>query len=329
MECRRCKKILDVKLPTLTFEDVLADGFEDVSMASELQQINFSEHVDRLPRTDNERFIIERFQLAAGNKVWFMLPKKEEIYRPGGSRDMFNELFACVQSGEIELQRLRLKNMTGRELTTWFGLNFGVPYETRMEMKNVPLEDAPPIGGKILQNMSEVVAEAVQKIPPFNEVLSIGNFSKMGMSWHDDGEDIVVGEVVASTSFGGLGSMSFALKDMYRTGRSPKGNASVPVYRGSLMLDERRCLQKKFEDGEITAKELEDQMTTLVKDLKARLPRALVRFPLPGTGAIMVQQGRTLNKIYLHEVDNLDPMRLVLTARLLATSVDTQTDSKA
>jgi len=104
-----------------------------------------------------------------------------------------------------------------RPLTGWFGHNFGVPYKTRMEAPTALLIEAPLPIPYILRDLGNDVRLALSMcnpgsnsvVPSFNEALIVGNYPGQKMNWHSDGEDSVVGDVVASISFGSFGAHVF------------------------------------------------------------------------------------------------------------------------
>lgn len=53
-------------------------------------------------------------------------------------------------------------------------------------------------------------------------------------------------------------------------------------------------------------------------------PEALIQLPIPGTGTIVIQRGKTLNQMYRHTVDCDGAARLVTTARTLLTNEEKQ-----
>ncbi|CAJ2500529.1 Uu.00g033820.m01.CDS01 [Anthostomella pinea] len=99
--------------------------------------------------------------------------------------------------------------------TGWFGTNYGEPYNTRMLTDSTPLERMPRVLHSILERMLDTVEEVLGERPSFHELLTIGNYPKMSMGWHNDGGATVRGGIVASTSVGGHATMKFGPNNVY------------------------------------------------------------------------------------------------------------------
>ena len=322
LECRRCHTVIPVKLPDITFEDVVDDTFYNMDIDTNIAQylkIDTSA-VTRSPRTSTTRAFVESFNLHDNNnRIVVLYPKKDII--DTRLRGLYERAFELYQSGELDVIRGLTQSFQHGQRTAWFGVNFGVPYNTRMDIPNITMNDCPPVIKEIIELMTDMLDEALGKRPEFNEVLSIGNYPKQHMGFHSGGENNVVGDVVASLSLGSMAHMSFALNNQYSTGRV-RGNGYVPkdpIVAGTQKEAEKRALHKELTDGKITQKDYDKRMGDITKPLQApSTKKSFLDFPLP-FGIVMAQVGCTVNKLYAHEV-KLDPkgvMRMVCTGRKL------------
>jgi hypothetical protein len=161
-------------------------------------------------------------------------------------------------------------------------------------------------------------------------------YSKQKMNWHCDNESTIDGLIVASTSLGCSAHMSFGLKNTYSMGNKKK---KIGKYRDIIprasKFEEKTALKQKTDNGDSSQEEFDAALETLMKGVKKpRVPKAIIKFTLPGTRCIMVQLGQSLNKLYMHKVVNKGAARLVMTARKLkgdAGTVDgdeTETDEE-
>lgn len=303
-------------------------------------------------RIHTSRYVFERFDLGDGNRVMVGFPTWNTIVKHVAPE--FRHLWSLTtptpsshrHQPSIDLVRgltkvtLRPEHET---LTAWFGFNFGIPYtDARMRMPSVPLDQAPGAIGRMMNDLMRDVGEALAHgttgdenlaaPPTFNESLLIGNYPGQGMGWHRDGEKSLVGNTVASISLGDLAHMAFALTDKYYSGRLHKGKicarADDPIMPGAAKESEKREIQAQYRDGKLSLDEASKKMSALAKEVgtvgkrvRGRMagPTVVLRFPLP-FGAVMVQQGATLNNIYVHSVEMADESlaRFVLTGRTLS-----------
>lgn len=368
LRCRRCRRVQHIGLPALDVNSLIDGRFTSLDGGSHGREDDddtaFNKHIAPLiqirdgvlgrRRIHTSRYVFELFELEDANSVMVGFPKWATIVTDLAPK------FSLLQSvtrggggagGRPLLDLVRAPTKSHREnaphgdtpLTAWFGNNFGVPYKTRMEMPNVPMGQAPLAVALILEGLTADVHEVLARTvaspadaanpavtpPEFNEALLIGNYPGQGMNWHCDGEESVVGDVVASVSLGGLAHMSFGLKRKYYTGKLHQGKRAVragdPVFKGTAKETEKRQLRAQYDDGDLPEHQYEEQMDRLVRGIKAsrNATHALLRFPLP-FGAIMIQHGKTLNDIYLHKVEMGEEslVRFVLTARKLTADRD-------
>lgn len=116
--------------------------------------------------------------------------------RPGGAAAATaDELLARVQesasSGALGLARRTQKAPGGVSLTNHFAENFGERYRLPYGLSNIPLGQAPDVVGDALTSANVYMKEYFgngNKECEFNEVYFAAYLSKMGMSFHDDGE---------------------------------------------------------------------------------------------------------------------------------------------
>ena len=65
-----------------------------------------------VPHPSIDQFIVKESALADAGRVLVLLPKRDEIYKPGGAEDLFTRLGSLwkeVQSGNLELARFKRK----------------------------------------------------------------------------------------------------------------------------------------------------------------------------------------------------------------------------
>ena len=178
-------------------------------------------------------------------------------------------------------------------------------------------DDAPAVIRDVKDEMVSAISEIVGETPVFNELLAIENYPNMSMGWHQDGEN-GVGPVVASTSYGGKATMSFAMDSFHMVGKSRKVYLYDTILPGCLEEEKKRALMKKREDGVYDEEKYREEFRKLVDTIEAPSKKtAILKIPLPGTGAIMIQRGATLNQRFEHRVDNEGIARMVLTGRFI------------
>ena len=327
LECRRCGDVLvlDIKLPDLSFEDIVDSRFTDLNDNSDIPDIEVSNGATDVPHPPTNRFIVKEFALGDSDRVLLLLPKRDEIYKPGGAEDLFTRLWKEVQSGDLELVRCQRKSNS--ELTAWFGINIGEKYENSLKINSVSMADANSVIKKIHDSMADGVESVLGVRPEFNELRSIGMYPNMALNWQLDREKGISGDVIASISLGGTGKMSFRLSDRHYIGRvEGVANVDVPIVPGTQMEEEKRELKQLFDDDQVLREEYVFQQDEILKKW-AKKPKPILEFPLPGTGAIVIQQGMTLNKYYVLEVVNQSLARLVTTGRKLTITPEGTNDA--
>ena len=198
-----------------------------------------------------------------------------------------------------------------------------------METKTTRLDDEP----RVLRDMMKRVSKMTQQVTgidceDFNEHLPLGNYPNQYMGWHSDGENDIKGSIIAAISFGGQATMSFGLTSTFATGKKiTKGvnKGYPPIIPGTLKQNEKTRLYKRFRDGEITEKVFWKEYEAIVKTCKAPDKESIapiLQFPIPGTGAIVIQRGESLNTVYHHKVESEGVARLVCTGRIMKTEFD-------
>ncbi|KAI1077156.1 hypothetical protein F5B20DRAFT_593199 [Whalleya microplaca] len=317
LECRVCKQVVPIRLPDLSFEDLVAPTWLNLEESDGISGIKVHAGIVHTIERFVDRAIVHKFNLCDDNEVYLIIPTRKAIFESGGFKALFGQMWQAIQSGEIPLRRCTLdRQKNPGQLTRFFAKNYGRDYNTRMITDSTPFDNAPSIIQDILKKLEGTVTDTLGENPRFNELLAIGNYPRMGMNWHDDGES-ETGPVVASLSLGGPATMQFALKDKYTKGKTRRGY----IYRafpGCMEEGEKRQLLADRDSGSISVSQFEDDFKGLVDGLNApKNPKVLLEFPLPGSGAIMIQKGRTLNKYYLHNVKSNGVARFVCTGRFL------------
>ena len=320
--CSTCGNTLNIKLPEFEFEDLVDDFWLDLKDGSEIPGIVSAKTVELINNLTHDKYIIKGFRLHDGNELLFAYPKHVAIYEEGGWKELWTEHWREVQNGNIGFRRFT--KSTGStpdgQLTRWFGQNYGETYQTRMNMADIPFDQAPSIVLKIHNKLKDTTNEIAGLSASFNEITTIGNYPNQSMTWHSDGEDSVVGDMVVSASLGAPAQMSFALQNKYMIGQY-YNSYEIPIVAGCLKETEKRDLEDQLEKDEITMDEFGTKWKALVDGctLGSKYHKVLIEVPLAGSGTLMMQKGTTLNDIYLHKVDNKGMVRLVNTARYLKT----------
>ena len=116
--------------------------------------------------------------------------------------------------------------------------------------------------------------------------------------FHDDGESSL-GPTIATLSLGAKANMLIRMKYKYHNGasRAKKVLNDDPVLKGCQFEDERRELKDKFESGEITREEYEEQRKETFKQRKAGEAYPLIKMEL-NHGDLVVMHGENLQKYY-------------------------------
>lgn len=188
-----------------------------------------------------------------------------------------------------------------------------------MKMNSLSYGDAPQEVVYVVEYMMDLIESTLRTRPMYNKTLLVAMWPDMGMSLHGNNEEFVVGDYVASMSFGSRATMGFALDDKFSKG-IVKGVDPIDVAVIPGCLEEKRQqIRERYDEGQLTRGEANEEMSTVVKGLKApRGVRSDLSIPLPGTGAILVQWPSTLNDVFVHKVENHDGVRLVQRSRELS-----------
>ncbi|KAK7964135.1 hypothetical protein PG988_011109 [Apiospora saccharicola] len=251
------------------------------------------------------------------NRVCLVIPKDPAIVSPVGSKAKFSKLWAGVQDGSIPLKRCPVTEKIFGQLTRFLATNYGVDYNAKMRTQTTPFSEAPEIIRELRDDLTSLVADITGEKPEFNEGLAIGNYPDMSMGWHSDGER-GVGPIVASFSYGGTALMKFDIKNKFKFGRGGPGNAYEyeTILPGCVDEHPKRVLQRKRDSGRITEEKYREEFRTIVNSAKKTPePKPILEMPLPGTGAVMIQVGPSLNTRYNHMVEHQGIARLVFTCR--------------
>lgn len=149
------------------------------------------------------------------------------------------------------------------------------------------------------------------------------------MGWHSDGEDDIKGNAIASVSLGGSALMSFGLHPSYSHGHHSK-QEYAPMVPGTK--EEKAKMDFYKARGTLQDDKFWDVYEKILKKChKHRMTdtKPILQFPIPGTGGIVIQKGKTLNTIYSHTVEATGLARLVITGRVLMTKEEKMERDKA
>ncbi|KAK8112787.1 hypothetical protein PG984_013313 [Apiospora sp. TS-2023a] len=318
-ECRKCGYIFPYGMPDYSFEELSSEKWRGLTEGSSVPGLWYAEHIKPFildAEHSHPGYVTHKFELDGDNEVWLLLPKDFLIDLPGGSKDRFGKLWAGMQDGTIPVKRCPANaGKVPGQLTKFMAHNYGEPYNAKMETETTPLDDAPAVIRDVKDEMVSVISEIVGEVPVFNEMLAIANYPNMSMGWHKDGEN-GVGFIVASTSYGGQAIMSFAMDKAHMVGKVRKVYLYDTILPGCLEEEKKRDLLKKKEDGVYDEEEYREKFRELVDNIEPPKDKeTILKIPLPGTGAIMIQRGASLNKRFVHMVENDGIARMVFTCR--------------
>ncbi|KPI34429.1 uncharacterized protein AB675_1407 [Cyphellophora attinorum] len=182
------------------------------------------------------RYVGVRINLSAEDTIFVLAPTNYEIYRKGGTRDIFNAMWAEVQSGSIPLTRKPAKQDRKKKIglkTAQFNATYGVPYSIARAAyasgEAIELETAPQVLEDLIANFVPVVEAATGQKTSFNSNLLLGYYPKMHMGYHQDNEPHIKGNIIASVSLGASAIMSFAEPKEHASDRSSKAAFSYPL----------------------------------------------------------------------------------------------------
>lgn len=342
LKCRHCDNKLDIGYPNMQLEQLIDSAWLNVVDSKFIKDqfkivpgfLESWEEVDLTSLGLQDRYFAFRFNLHDGNYVVVAYPRNTAIFENGGYRDQFNGYWQAMQSGQIDLAR-RFVNpwRAPGQMTGHFAENYSVDYHINAELgTSIAMEDAAPILLQISDELSRVVKLLNGgQDPGFNELLLASMAPGMKMGFHSDGETQVMGHTISSVSFGGPATMSFGLRRELEKGM--KFSQLFEIIPGCLKFDEKTKLQQEYDDLKASSNTAgsDDHQKKRQAEFDAKLrkickgcipkdyPKPQLSFPIPGTGAIVIQSGATLNKLYAHQVE-LEPKsmaRMVVTARQL------------
>ncbi|KAK6836620.1 hypothetical protein PG987_007115 [Apiospora arundinis] len=318
LECRNCAAHYPYGMPNFRLDELVSPQWRNITTETALPGLVCKSHIVHTVDESHPRFVLHTFRLDDENMVVLGVPKETAIAGPDGFESLFGNLWSGVQDGSIPLRRCPAGSYKDSgQMTRFFATNYGEAYNAKMKTEDTSFAAAPEMIRTIKEILTTTVTEVLSNVPQFNEMLCIGNYPNMAMNWHQDGEN-GVGPVVASLSFGGEATMEFAMDPKHLVGRGGKGSGWKydPILPGCIKEDEKQVLAAKRDAGNITQKEYEQQFRDLVGTIKAPSEkRSILKFPLPGTGALMIQVGATLNQRFYHRVEHKGIARLVTTCR--------------
>ncbi|KAK8029916.1 hypothetical protein PG993_011207 [Apiospora rasikravindrae] len=320
LECRKCGNSVPYGMPDFGLEELVPPGWRDITIDSAIPGLKFNDHITHTVNDSHPGYVVHTFRLDDENSVIIGFPTELAVTYKEGSKSVFEKLWARVQEGTIPLQRCPVRAKIPGQLTRFFATNYGEEYLAKMATDTTSFEEAPDVIRCIKNELTSVVWEILGgEDPKFNELLCIGNYPNMAMNWHKDGEK-GVGPVVASFSYGGTAIMSFAMDRRHLVGRGRKNGAYLyeTILPGCLKEEKKRSLMKKRDEGRITNEKYREKFRDVVD--KITMPSAnkpILQFPLPGTGTLMIQVGKSLNQRFEHKVEHNGIARLVTTCRTI------------
>jgi 2OG-Fe(II) oxygenase superfamily len=253
-----------------------------------------------------ERFAAYTWELGPDAGVIGLYPRMAANEGPDGNNKIFEELQEKMRSGAIPMARAGFADDSGRKsFTRHFRANFGRQCNASMEIPTTPFEEADPLVTELVRRAKAIVRDRLGVQFDFNEALCLAYLPNMSIGWHNDGE-AGMGDIIVSRSFGSSREMMFAMKGAYWAGKKPTTKNEVvltpdyPHLPGCLRMEERRALLQKFQNGDLTRKEYEDQLKEVVKENWVNIDAVsptLLRLTIPHGGHI-VMRGKNKQKYY-------------------------------
>ena len=325
LECSNCHSILPISPCNMPFDKALEGPYGNITDGDEIKEIWYDSKAVTEERLDDQHSRVHRFTLHNDCQIILSIPKQSAVSAERGPRQWHDDIERVSRDGTMELKRFVFKGNKKAGLvglrTKWFGANYGANYDNKMIMGTTPLDQAPPVISEVLAHITHTVGRFGTIPANFNEVLAVSYLSNMDMGFHSDSENSLRGDYVASYSTGDRAIMKFGLKKDLYSGKKKNGNLDphLEVCRGSFAYDERRELQEKYKADELSKDEYELAVEDLYKNKNTKPrharsdPLVLLIFPIPGTGAVVIQKGR-VNDYYEHAVES-NGIRYVMTAR--------------
>ncbi|KAK8063520.1 hypothetical protein PG996_008172 [Apiospora saccharicola] len=313
LECSKCGRSSPYGMPDFTFDELVSSEWRDFTTNSKVPDLEYNDHVRMTPINVHPDRVTRMFRFDPDNFVLSIIPKESAIKR---YKDMFEKLWSGVQDGTIPIRRCPVNAKVKGQLTSFLATNFSEPYLAKMKTDTTPFNEAPDVIRQLREELATVIQKVLGTRPEFNEGLVIGNYPKMKMGWHSDGEK-GVGPVVASISFGGLAMMEFVMTSGSLLGKLGSYYDYDIILPGCLEEEKKRALLRRRESGELTEEQYRRLFKKLVDGITPppKTHKPILTMPLPGSGSIMVQVGPSLNKRYLHTVKHQGMARLVFTCR--------------
>ena len=327
LECSNCHNALPISPCHMPFDKALEGVHGDLMDKDEIKEIHYDQNTVTEEQLDDKDFRVHKFTLDKDCEIILCIPKRSALSTARGPRQWHDDVERASRDGTMKLKRFLFKGKPKPGLvghrTRFFGANYGAFYQNKMIMGTTPLDQAPSVTLEVLSHLQDMVKRFGSVPANFNEILAISYLPNMDMGFHSDSEKSLRGDYVASFSTGDSAIMKFGLKTEVYNGKDKKGNLQphAEVCKGCLAYEERRDLQEKYRARELTKDEYEDAVKDLYKsgNIKARHPRSdpvvQLKFPIPGTGTVVIQKGR-VNDYYKHAVE-ANGIRYVMTAREL------------
>ncbi|KAK8041556.1 hypothetical protein PG994_014563 [Apiospora phragmitis] len=288
LECRKCGQYYPYGMADFTFAELVSPEWRDCTPEAAVPGLKFNDHPG---------WVVHKFQFDPENAVHLAKPKESAITCTGGTKAKFEKLWAGVQDGTIPIQRCHVSAKILGQLTRFFAYNYGEEYLAKMKTETTSFDEAPEVIREVKDVLTSLVKEITGLEPDFNEALAMGNYPNMKMGWHSDGEK-GVGPIVASASYGGNATMRFSMKNRYLVGRGGQGNGwELDTILPGCIEDTKHAYQRGRDSGKYTTDKYQERFKALVNTIsRPKTKKLILEMPLPGTGAIMIQGGRSLKK---------------------------------
>ncbi|KAI1268699.1 hypothetical protein F5Y18DRAFT_376462 [Xylariaceae sp. FL1019] len=312
--CRRCGNQPNPLLPLvrLSFQDVVDESFIALSDGSHVP--GWKTFKTGNPPTaaittcdvrTTQNFMIQKFEFTEESFVAVLYPKQHVLSNPGQNPSVwYQKCIDYFDSGSVELQRHAFSRYPDQR-SAFFGTNFGDHYEFSQDVQDTPFEDADEVILSLKRYVEDAIREATGTSMSSNECLALAYYKNGSMGWHSDNEKGIIGDTIAAVSLGASCTMEFCLKDDVYTGK--KGSKIVdteaPLLRGAAKKVEKDLLDDRLRDKEITKGEHDALVRELLADVKApRESYKILQMEIPGTGAIIIQSGVDINRLFKHRI---------------------------
>ena len=328
LECTGCHNTVPISPCPMPFAKVMAGPSKVADVIKGIKIINTTAVTE--VQSETAVYRVHKFILHGNCEVLLAVPKASAFANQRGPEQWHNEIDLRTLDGSMDLRRFLFRKPKPSQVgqrTRFFGADFGAHYPSKMKYDSTPFNQGPGVISEILDHLKSTVSTFGDNPAEFNELLFLAYLPGMSMGWHADSEEALEGDYVASYSTGASATIKFGLKQEYHTGKTKDGTPlpDQDVCRGSAAEQERVDLQDRYEKGEFTKDEYEQEVQTLHDGLTGNKwpgnPVRHLEFLVPGNGAIVIQKG-DVNKFYEHTVIT-HGLRYVCTARRMKVADDT------